>query len=38
MHRIYKSLEGERLVRERYLAFLERWIARRFVRMRMLCG
>ncbi len=25
MHRIYKSLEGERLVRERYLAFLERW-------------
>lgn len=25
MHSIYKSPEGERLVRERYLAFLERW-------------
>src|SRR5690242_2648428 len=25
MHRIYKSSEGERLVRERYLTFLERW-------------
>jgi hypothetical protein len=25
MNRIYKSPEGERLVRERYLAFLKHW-------------
>ena len=27
MNRIYKSPEGERLVRERYLAFLNHWPA-----------